>query len=81
MEKREKEWLMSEICACSAPLTLRLRLRYAQGERSRVCIRTDSVHEPKSFAILQLQPLRFVGILVVLTLDSQTLDSRLPSVL
>ena len=34
-----------------APLTLRLRLRYAQGERGRVCIRTDSVHEPRKFLL------------------------------
>ena len=34
-----------------APLTLRLRLRYAQGERGRVCIRTDSVHEPDRFTL------------------------------
>jgi len=31
-----------------APLTLRLRLRYAQDEWGRVCIGTDSVHEPKN---------------------------------
>jgi len=34
-----------------APLTLRLRLRYAQGKRGRVCICTDSVHEPDSFTL------------------------------
>jgi hypothetical protein len=44
------ELLMSKICACSAshPST---SLRYAQGERGRVCLRTDSVHEPGEFLI------------------------------
>jgi hypothetical protein len=37
------------------PLPLRLRLRYAQGERGHLCIRTDAVHEP-TLAYAGLRP-------------------------
>ena len=36
---------MSKICAFLL-FTLRLRSRYAQGERGLIRLRTDSVHEP-----------------------------------
>src|SRR2546430_7578854 len=51
-KSRKFLWLMSKICALS-PCTLRLRSRYAQGERGMVRVCTNSIHEPKCFIPLE----------------------------
>jgi hypothetical protein len=53
MADKKKAYHFRRIGSClkfvrGAPLTLRLHLRYTQDEWGRVCIGTDSVHEPKN---------------------------------